>query len=257
LRLKPDQKIAGCAATQVRALLRRLNQDFWTVETAARVLKVPVEQARRTVYSLRRLGYVEVVSQQRPGTWRNTMAGNALANATAAAPISRTQAHRLLTDFLVRVKSLNSDKSQLFRVGKVVVFGSYLSGQQWLNDVDLAIRLDRRPEFAECWPEAVLARAEAEEKRGRRFRGFLDGLAWPEADAKRYLRGGTRSLSLHNWTKEEPWLQHAAHKVLFQAESSKVPAQSGNQKSPDACTGSHDRDSTSHRSQKRPRRCPF
>ena len=52
----------------------------------AQVLKVEVEQARRIVYSLRRLGYVEVVPQQRPGTWRNTMAGNALANATAAAP---------------------------------------------------------------------------------------------------------------------------------------------------------------------------
>jgi hypothetical protein len=57
--------------------------------TAARVLRIPGERARRLVYALRRVGYVEVVPGQPPGTWRNTMAGNALANATAAAPISR------------------------------------------------------------------------------------------------------------------------------------------------------------------------
>jgi hypothetical protein len=66
------------------------------VKVVAQVLKVEAEQARRLVYSLRSLGYVEVVSRQPPGTWRNTMAGNALANATAAAPISRAQAELLL-----------------------------------------------------------------------------------------------------------------------------------------------------------------
>jgi predicted nucleotidyltransferase len=218
LRLILDEEIAGRPAVQVRALLRRFNQEFWTVKKAANVLKIPEEEARRLTYWLRRLGYVEVVRQQRPGTWRNTMAGNALANATAVRRLSRSVADRLLKEFLVRVGIVNDDPSWLYRIGKVVIFGSYLKGQEWVGDIDVAIRLDRRAEFAERWPEMLLAKAEVAANRGRRFRGFLDRLAWPETEVRRYLRGGVRWLSLHDWTKEEPWLQHAAHTVLFEEE---------------------------------------
>jgi len=121
---------------------------------------------------------------------------------------------RMLTGFcthsLIRVGIVNAATTSLYSVGKVVAFGSYLGNQDRVGDIDLAIRLDRRPEFAPRWPEALLARAEAAENHGRRFRGFLKRLAWPETEVKRYLRGGVRSLSLHDWTKEEPWLQHAA-----------------------------------------------
>ena len=92
---------------QVRALLRRFNQDFWTIKESAAVLKISEEQARQLVYSLRRLGYVEIARQQRPGTWRNTMAGNAIANATAGPPVSRTTADGLLKEFLIRVGIVN------------------------------------------------------------------------------------------------------------------------------------------------------
>jgi hypothetical protein len=127
------------------------------------------------------------------------MAGNALANATAVPPLSRTDADGLLKEFLIRVGIVNNDPSWLYRVGKVVIFGSYLKSQEWVGDIDLAIRLDRRTEFAELWPETLLAKADAAARRGRHFRGFLDRLAWPETEMKHYLRGGVRWLSLHDW----------------------------------------------------------
>ena len=157
-------------------MLRRLRPDSWTVKEAARLLKVSEVQARRLVYRLGKLGYVEVVPQRRPGTWRNTMAGNALANASALSPISRAEASRQFEAFLVRVAQVNADESLPHRVGKVIVFGSFLSDQERIGDLDLAIRLDRRPQFADRWAEAVLARAESAERGGRRFRGFLDRL---------------------------------------------------------------------------------
>jgi predicted nucleotidyltransferase len=213
--LRPDEEIAGRPALYVRALLRRLRSNSWTVKEVARLLKVSEGEARRLVYALRVLGYVEVVPEQRAGTWRNTMVGNALANASAARPISRAEASRQLEQFLVRVALVNADDSWLHRIGKVVIFGSYLSNQEWLGDIDLAIRLDRRPQFADRWAEAVLARAESAERRGRHFRGFIDRLAWAENEVKQNLRGGVRLLSLHDWSMEEPWLQHAPHQVLL------------------------------------------
>ena len=129
---------------QVRSLLRRLNQEFWSVDTAARVLRIPAERARRLVYALRRVGYVEVVPGQPAWHLANTMAGNALANASAAVPISRAEADRVLSTFLIRVGIVNDAKSSLYSVGRVVVFGSYLGNQDRVGDIDLAIRLDRR-----------------------------------------------------------------------------------------------------------------
>ena len=223
LRLRPEESIAGRPALEVRALLRRLRQDFWTVKDAACVLKAPEHQARRLVHALRVLGYVEIAPLLRRGTWRNTMAGNALANATAALPISRRDASRRVEEFLARARSVNSDDSWLYRVGKVVIFGSYLNHQDRIGDVDLAIRLERRTRVDKDWVEAVLARAEAAERRGHRFRGLLDRLAWAENEVKRYLRGGARCLSLHDWSTEEPWLQHAPHQVLLDDGQASAP----------------------------------
>lgn len=259
MRLRSSDKIAGFSALRVRSLLRRLNQDFWTVKKAAHVLKVPEERARRLVYSLRTLGYVEGVSQQPRGTWRNTMAGNALANATAAEPISRSAVDRWLKDFLARVGVVNGDDSWLYRVGKVVLFGSCLSDQERVGDIDLAIRLDRRPEYAGRWADAVMARAAAAENRGRRFHDFVDRLGWAETEVKRYLRAGARFLSLHDWSKEEPWLAKVPHQVLFEEPTAAASAEAATQKHSDGCrVDSREIHVGSHRRHSRRRgNCPF
>src|SRR5580692_6205869 len=100
------------------------------------------------------------------------MAGNALGIASAALPISRRDASRRVEEFLARARKVNDDDSWLYRVGKVVIFGSYLNNQDRIGDIDLAVRLDRRTRVGEDWAEAVLARAEAAERGGHRFRGF-------------------------------------------------------------------------------------
>ena len=117
-------------------------------------------------------------------------------------PVSAELLEKLASEFAGTPSGEIAAKTSLYSVGKVAVFGSYVGNQDRLGDIDLAIRLDRRPEFAPRWPEALLARAEAAENHGRRFRGFLERLAWPETEVKRYLRGSVRSLSLHDWTKE-------------------------------------------------------
>lgn len=63
--------------------------------------------------------------------------------------------------------------------GKVVVFGRLSEAPACDSDIDLAIHLDRRPECAEYWSEALLARAEtARRTKGAIFAASLDRLAW-------------------------------------------------------------------------------
>jgi hypothetical protein len=68
LRLRLDEKIAGWPAKEVRALLRHFSRDLWTIKEAANLLGAPEGRTRRLVYTLRKLGYVEVASGQPPGS---------------------------------------------------------------------------------------------------------------------------------------------------------------------------------------------
>ena len=158
------------------------------------------------------------------------MAGNALANATAARPISRRDACRRVEEFLARARSVNSDDSWLYRVGKVVIFGSYLNDQDRIGDIDLAIRLERRVRVAEDWAEN---------------------------EVKRYLRGGARCLSLHDWTTEEPWLEHAPHQVLLDDGHASAPVNDTTPKYSDLRITSKKAGSGAHRTSRRPAGCPF
>ena len=85
------------------------------------------------------------------------MADNALANATAALPISRADAVRRVEELLVRVGIVNGDDSWPYRVGKVVIVGSYLTARSgwatsmWPSDWTVGESLPSTgPKL--CWP---------------------------------------------------------------------------------------------------------
>jgi hypothetical protein len=48
--------------------------------------------------------------------------------------------------------------------------------------------------------EACQAHARGAERNGRRFSNFIDFLAWPETEVRRFLKG-RRKISLHSWAE--------------------------------------------------------
>ena len=59
---------------------------------------------------------------------------------------------------MCRVREVNATPPFLYRVTEVVVFGSYLSIESKMGDVDLGIHLEPKPEFRDGRAERVLAR---------------------------------------------------------------------------------------------------
>jgi predicted nucleotidyltransferase len=214
--LRSEQSIAGFKATRIRAALRRLVQDFWTADDVALEMKIDRAAAEELIAALLTSGYVGKAPRKPAGTWRNTIAGNALANSTAAKPIRRETGEDRLAEFLGRVRLLNADDVWAYRVTKVVVFGSYLTDKSRLGDVDVAIRLEPRPKYQDRWSEVLLAQAAEAEKRGTRFSRFVDRLGWAERQAKRFLKSRSRSLSLHDLKREQVLLNRIPHRVLFE-----------------------------------------
>jgi predicted nucleotidyltransferase len=64
--------------------------------------------------------------------------------ASAAKPISRASAEKKLAEFLDRVRKVKEDDYFLYKVEKVIVFGSYLGSADLLSDIDLAVSWNGR-----------------------------------------------------------------------------------------------------------------
>src|SRR5947208_5083131 len=79
------------------------------------------------------------------GPWYElTDQGTRLAQASAAAPLRRATAERKLREFMARVEQVNQSEEFAYRVNRVVLFGSYLTDAERVNDIDVAVELAPR-----------------------------------------------------------------------------------------------------------------
>lgn len=219
MRIDSKAKIAEVPILEVRKLLRYVGHETeWEKGLVVSFLKIPPKKADRLLQELKRSGYIE------PGTllrrqqlWRKTLKGSTLGLASAAKAVTRKTADRVFSEFMDRVKKINSDPSFLMKVKKVVVFGSYLADAQKVNDIDVAVKLSWKEEHPKVLNKhkghVALDLAREAEKKGRAFGTFIDRLCWPEHEVKLYLKSGSRTLSIH--PIGDKILGRVEHKVVF------------------------------------------
>src|SRR5262245_26411604 len=126
--------------------------------------------------------------------------------------ILRKAAERKLAEFMGRVAAVNEDPKFVYRVARVVVFGSYLTNAETLGEIDLAIEFAPR-ERDPTRDEAL--RAECYRRRTQAFRNVMDEAYWPLEEVRQYLH--TRFLNLHDI--EKPVWRMGRHKVIYAFES--------------------------------------
>jgi predicted nucleotidyltransferase len=137
------------------------------------------------------------------------MKGSALAMATAASSLRRETAERLIADIIKRARTINEDGNWSYRIGRLVVFGSFLRGVDRPNDVDIACELIPRW-TGQKQQEHEQARREAREGR---FRNMSEWASWPKLEVFRFLRSRARGLSIQEL---QDWiLKTTDHQVIF------------------------------------------
>ena len=94
--------------------------------------------------TLERKGFIEKSETDSDATqyWKLTLWGSALSKALFPAPVSRRNAEKKLIEFMERVHQVNEDGRFLYRVRKVIVFGSFLTESPTVGDLDIAIDLE-------------------------------------------------------------------------------------------------------------------
>jgi len=194
MRIQSSQIIYGFPAVKIRDFLRGVS-DLVSTESAAHILACSQETALRVLQSLQKDGYLEGPSPE-TGYWGITLNGAQLAAATAAKPISRKTAERLLKELLSRVEQINKSSEYLFRVSCVAVFGSYLKEVDVLSDLDIGYCLEPKAADSSEHQRLCKQQSNSEQDNGRRFGNMVEKIYWPNIKVIQALRGRARSVSM-------------------------------------------------------------
>ena len=125
MQIAANQSIPGYPTIAVRNFLRKHELTGFITESAQASLSLSPQDAKELLNKLVDLGLVRE-SNLLDG-FGLTENGVRLAYASAAKPIHRKTASRLLSEFMERVHTVNATPEYLFQVSEVILFGSYLS----------------------------------------------------------------------------------------------------------------------------------
>lgn len=217
MRIDPKGELFGYPSLRIRHLMRTLSRWPGGVQFVAEVMQISNAAAKRLVADLVGAGYLQTSTNGRGerDNWQLTLSGSALAMASAAPPLRRATAERRLAEFLQRVRQVNDEPYWLYRVSKVVLFGSMLTENPTVNDVDLAVDLEPKVEDRNAMWELRTARVNEARQRGRQFSNYSDEMRWPKDEIFLFLRAHTRTLNLADYRSQEQLFTEAPHQVIF------------------------------------------
>ncbi len=228
MQIQTTDEVEGVPLLKIRALFRQAGlEGILSAALIRRQLQLTKPEADRLIAALRRMGFLEPIRARQTAKgaedeWQLSKNGIRLRGATAAKPLRRETADRLLSELLERIKALNSDARFLARVLKAVAFGSYIGEGDRIGDLDVALQLVRREPDFEKHTEANNRRVAEEFGRGRRFSNIVDQAFWWQREAMLFLRNRSRGLSLQDYGAIGEIVDASPNRTVFE-ESARRP----------------------------------
>jgi DNA-binding MarR family transcriptional regulator len=163
-------------------------------------------------------GYIErnasFANSTKERNWKLTLKGGSLVKALFSPPVSRQTAKKKLNEFMERVHQVNRDSRFLYRVGKVVLFGSFLTDTLIVGDPDIAIQLIPKEVDSKKHSDMILDRAHEATREGRQFHNFVEELFFASDEVKRFLKARSRIIQLTDC--DDGVLKIAASRVIYE-----------------------------------------
>lgn len=199
MNISPGEKIAGFPAVKLRELFREISDGTFGKKYTAAFFGITQKKAVEVLQELEKLGYLESVTRtthKKPEIrWQLTTKGFGLRMASAARPIKRATADRLLKELLERVEEINKSKAYLYKVTEVVVFGSYLDESRTkLSDLDVSVDIRRKEPNIKKHVEMCNEQSDREVKG---YISFLDEFYYSFFKVVKRLKNRSWGLSLH------------------------------------------------------------
>ena len=213
MNINPKETMFGLPVLKVREVLRHaIKERLWgdsrkkVIGKVALILKEPTVVAQELVRQLLNENYIVWEKEKFPdGIQYELIAsekGRRFGIAKATAPLTRTKANELLQSLIERAKSINENPEFVFFVQRIEVFGSYLTDKEFLGDLDVGVKLDRRY-TGRLFTQHNQQRIEMAKSGGRSFNNSTDQLNWPYLEVILMLKARKRGLSVHDINEDE------------------------------------------------------
>lgn len=207
MRINKAQVIAGLPAADVRKLMREAAGFNIRTRTVREVLGLREDEALGLLRALQREGLIAVEED----FWKATESGHALAMATAATPLRRATAERLIEQVIQRTHEINRNERLAYRVRWLALFGSVLAGVERPNDVDVACSLKARFNGE----QQQIVEEECRLTKGR-FANNFEWAVWPKFEVLKKLKAGSHRLSIQEFDSSA--LAKLHHRLIFSDE---------------------------------------
>ncbi len=208
MRIVKGEMIAGYPALVIRNLLR--SADVLDESDIINILGLEPRPARRLLQDLTVLGLIGPGKEK--GTFAVAERGISLRLASAAAPVTRRTADRLLAGFVTRIPKVNANDELAYRVDKAVVFGEYVSHNGPVTAVNVAVELQRRLSAGEEQWQLEQARIRLAD---RSFKNIVDQLFYPQTEVLRLLLARSRGLHFYDLRHNTEAIYEEPHRFLF------------------------------------------
>jgi len=222
MRIEKDQIIAGHSALFVRDFLRKVKTNYFNVEAAAGYLKKSNAETKIFLGSLQKEDLVEEENLGAERFWTCTDLGSTLSLATAAKPLLRKTADKKLEEFLERVHELNSNERYPYKVTKVILFGSYITDKERINDVDIGFEYTQKSKDEDEFKRMCELSVQKAKEHGKQLTTYMDQLYWPYQEMLLFLKSRSRVISLHEASADGLFekLEDSEKRVVFEEDAS-------------------------------------
>jgi len=195
MKLNTKETIAGFSILKIRDLLKNeiINKNVVKWE-----LKINEDEVGHVITVLEELGYIIKNENELDDTYEITLDGNRLALAKAVSSLNRVKADNLFSEFMQRVQEINTNSYYLYKVKRVLLFGSYLTNAETVNDIDLAVELQSIAQDIKMRREMENSRISEAFQKGIRFSNYIERLYYPQKQVFLFLKSKSRYLSIHN-----------------------------------------------------------
>lgn len=187
MRIDPKDRIVGYPALTIRDLLKKRVFDVGVVE---KVLKVDAAEAQRVMNELEKENLVcdlRAADPKRPGAVETTPPGTRLGLASDRAPINRQKAEQIVTEVLRRTEQVNDGDMFLYEIWEIVVYGSYVTGADELNDIDLIVKTRIKGKFEKNYADVLRTRLAMAKALGIKISRQIDWKNQPRLGALNYI----------------------------------------------------------------------
>lgn len=156
----------------------------------------------------------EYIEQTKPNEYKVTVKGNALAQVKFVNRMNKAKADKIFNGFMKRVAEINEDENCIYRVSRLILFGSYLNpAADDYGDIDIAYELERKINDDKRFSEEsqrIIANAIAD---GKVFSSIIEEVCYPSDIVLRYLKNRSPYISLHR--VEDIEIISAPHKQIY------------------------------------------